>query len=227
MAVPPLGGDIVTIVAMLKESTDTIYLGADSQWTDSEGLKNFKTKITVLNSQENIIAWATAGNPEIGVVEFGNWARGYQRTETTTWESFIREAAGEFARLNRIRREIGEKGGHEADDRAWERENLCQMLMCGWLNQKSAGYFVGNDGNYQSLDIHGFQTIGSGAPFAEAVYATPIYYLKRLDLTQQQIFDSLMEITSHYAAQWRQRRDQIMPGFRPWRGLPRGSLSKE
>jgi hypothetical protein len=95
-----LGGDEVTIVAMLKEGNDAFYLGADSQWTDSEGLKSFQTKITVLNSQDNVIAWATAGNPQIGVVEFENWIRAYQRTGSTTWESFIIEIAGEFARLN-------------------------------------------------------------------------------------------------------------------------------
>ena len=189
----------MTIVAMLKESNDIFYLGADSQWTDSVGTKTFKTKITVLNGKGNIVAWATAGNPQIGVAEFGNWAKNYQRTETTTWESFITDAAGEFARLNRIKKEIGEKAGQDINASAFKREHLCEMLICGWLNHKSAGYFLGDDGNYQSLDLLGMSRIGTGGPFADAVYKTSLYFQKKLDLTIHQAFQHLMEITSRYA----------------------------
>jgi hypothetical protein len=158
MPILPLGGDEVTIVAMLKEGNEAYYLGADSQWTDSEGLKSFHTKITVLNSLGNIIAWATAGNPQIGVAEFGNWMKAYQRTAPTRWDSFIVDIAGEFARLNRIRKEIGQKAGENVDDPVFRRSHLCEMLICGWLNQESGGYLVRNDGNYQSLDMLGLLT---------------------------------------------------------------------
>ena len=45
MAVSPLGGEPVTIVALLKESDDIFYLGADSQWTDSVGTKTLRLKL--------------------------------------------------------------------------------------------------------------------------------------------------------------------------------------
>lgn len=191
----------MTVVAMMKGSDGEFYIGADSQWTDSEGAKTFKTKITILNSQGNIITWATAGNPQIGIVEFGNWVREYQRTETTTWQSFIEEAAGEFARLNRIRRQIGEKAGINLNDPTFKNNNLCEMLVCGWLNQSAAGYSIENDGNYQSLEMLGIFTIGTGAHFAEAVYKTLCYFQKELGFTEQQVFQYLMELSSHFAPQ--------------------------
>lgn len=191
----------MTIVALVKESDDTFYLGADSQWTDSEGAKTFKSKITVVNSQGNIIAWATAGDPQIGIVEFGNWVREYQRTETTTWQSFIEEVAGEFARLNRIRRQIGKKAGINVNDPTFKNENLCVMLICGWLNQSAAGYHIGSDGHYQSLEMLGNFTIGTGAHFADAVYKTLCYFQKELGFTEQQVFQYLMELSSCFAPQ--------------------------
>ena len=149
-----------------------------------------------------MIAWATAGNPQIGKTEFGDWIKQYERTDSTTWEASIAEAANEYARLNRIRREIGVVAGEDVDNPAFIRDNQCDTLICGWLNGKSGAYFVGRKGTFSHIDtVGGFLTTGTGAPFADAVDVTQHYYGKRLDLTDESRFVNLMELTSRHAPQ--------------------------
>jgi hypothetical protein len=73
----------MTVVALLR-SADVLYLGADSQWTDLAGIKWARPKLTLLNGQGNVIAWGTAGNPQIGVTEFGEWMKRRERSGSET-----------------------------------------------------------------------------------------------------------------------------------------------
>ena len=63
----------LTIVAVFKGSHDILYIGADSQWTDSTGLKHYKNKLQFLTDKGSHIAWGTSGNPQIGITEFRDW----------------------------------------------------------------------------------------------------------------------------------------------------------
>ena len=192
----------MTVVAVLKESDAVLYIGADSQWTDSEGLKNFKTKLTVMDGLGNVIVWATAGNPQIGFTEFGDWARGHQRTTNESWQTFIEEVAVAFARLNGVRKRIGEAAGEDVSSSDFLRQKLCTMLICGWINGENGAYFVGHDGAFQSINSIGkFLTIGTGSSYAEAVYGTLRYFRKRLLLSDEQLFQHTMQLTSRYGNQ--------------------------
>ena len=67
----------LTIVAVRKESDEELYIGADSQFTDSGGLRFYQPKILVVNKPGKAIALATVGNPQIGKTEFGAWVGQY------------------------------------------------------------------------------------------------------------------------------------------------------
>lgn len=192
----------MTIIAMLKESDELLYIGADSQWTDSEGLRFYKSKLQNLYENGKAIAWGTSGNPQIGITEFGNWITKYNWTGYETWTTFIIEVATEFARLNRIRKKIGEEAGQNISAPDFTRQNLCEMLMCGWLNNETGAYTISHNGIFQSIDtLTGFLTTGTGAPFAEAVYLTQRYFEKRLALTGEEIFKHTMALTSRHGSQ--------------------------
>ena len=193
----------MTIVAVLKGSDDVLYLGADTQWTDSEGLKFFQSKLKYVYDGEKVLAWASAGNPQIGFTEFAQWVDASKWSAYETWTEFIVEVAKEFARLNRIRKEIGEQAGNNVEDKDFIAKNMCSMLICGRVGNESKAFAVMHDGVFQEIDTlgGGLLTIGTGAPFAEAVFTTQGFYGETLDRTDEQLFSALLSLASRYGPQ--------------------------
>lgn len=199
MSVPPWEVNVLTIVAVLKGADGALYIGADSQWTDSEGLKNFKTKLTVVNGRDNILVWATAGNPQIGVTEFGKWVGERPRQENETWQVFVEAASQEFARLNGIRKKNGKIAGEDVESPSFKARNLCQMLLCGRLNGQVDAYYLNPDGGFQNFLTAGdFLTIGSGATYVEAVYGTLISLRGEFSQTDDHVFSRILELTARH-----------------------------
>ena len=98
----------MTIVAVFRGSDDMLYLGTDSQWTDTDGLKHHKNKLQHRQEADKHIEWGTAGNPDIGIREFGAWIDTHPWAQYVSWQDFIVDTAIEFARLNAVRKKIGE-----------------------------------------------------------------------------------------------------------------------
>ena len=75
MSVIPWSGEYpVNIVAFMRESEDSLLLAADSQFTN-EDIRMTKSKLRRVSSQQ--IAWSSAGNPSIGLDDFGVWVNTY------------------------------------------------------------------------------------------------------------------------------------------------------
>jgi hypothetical protein len=92
--------------------------------------------------------------------------------------------------------------GEDTGAATWKSQNLCSMLICGWLNNALGGYYVGHDGQFQSLDTLGdFITTGTGGLFADAVYQTQRYFEKRLELSDEEVFQHTLMLTCLYANQ--------------------------
>ena len=190
----------LTIVAVFKGSDDILYIGADSQWTDTTGLRHYKNKLQFLEDKGSHIAWGTAGNPQIGITEFRDWVTARTWADSESWQHFIEDAATEFARLNAIRKKIGEEAGENITSSEFVGTTLCQMLICGRIGGHVGAYFLGHNGNFQDIDKPGgVATIGTGAPFAEAVYYTQKYFGARLELSEEELFSTMMHLTSVHA----------------------------
>lgn len=145
----------MTIVALLKADDGFLYVGADSQWTDTTGLKHYKNKLRHLYGSDTPIAWGTAGNPQIGITEFGDWIAARTWAESESWQDFIVDAATEFARLNAIRKKIGEDAGQDIGASDFINQTLCEMLLCGWIGDHVGAYTVDQNGSFQSIDTLG------------------------------------------------------------------------
>lgn len=192
----------VTIIAVMKSSDGLLYIGADSQWTDSEGLKFFQGKLRDSYANGKALAWGTAGNPQIGV-EFSRWLDSHNWSAAEDWSSFIIEVANEFARLNGVRKDIGRQARDGVDDKDFIRNNLCTMLICGWISNESKVYAVMHNGAFQEIETLGgaLLTIGTGAPYAEAIYTTQSWYRDTLKYTDEKLFSHLMYLTARHASQ--------------------------
>ena len=190
-------------IIILQRNPDCFYLGADSQWTDADGLKTYKSKLREISTPTgNTIAWGTAGNPEIGITEFGKWIADYKWTGNESWTEFIVEASAEFARLNAIRKAIGQAAAEVISSREFITTNLCDLLICGQIANHMCGYEVDHNGTYQSTTtLGGFIAIGTGSPFARAVYATQMWYEAELKLDSGKQFNTLMGLTARYGSQ--------------------------
>ncbi|MFC2044388.1 hypothetical protein ACFLT8_04265 [Chloroflexota bacterium] len=202
---PRLGIVLMTIVAFMKESDDSLLLGADSQFT-SNGYRDFGIKLREVKNQ--YIAWASEGNPHIGLEEFGEWVDGYNFTDKN-WGMFIDEATTQLSELNGRRKSNAEKAGYE-----YKRDSMgAGILIVGWLAGKARAYELTNDGGcFTILDFT--KGIGVGGKS----FRVAIAVIQRL----YDIFDNLaafyiaLESTASYIedcsppiAIWRIKKDCI------------------
>lgn len=160
---PRLGEFPMTIVALMKESEDSLLLAADSQFTDGD-IKSTYSKLRKVSSQ--LVAWSSAGNPSIGLDEFGEWLKTYDFLEKN-WASFAEDAIGQLSRLNGAQRERTRMSGVE-----WNKNFAADVIIAGWLADTMGAYALSDDGRFHDALQHGFEAIGTGAKYAKIALHT-------------------------------------------------------
>jgi len=86
----------MTVVAFMEESKDSLLLAADQQFTRRRG-KYKDNKLRRVKNQQ--IAWSSAGNPQIGLDDFGEWINRYDFTGKD-WGLFIEDVDMQVSMLS-------------------------------------------------------------------------------------------------------------------------------
>lgn len=163
MVRPYSGEEIMTVVVAMKESDDAILIASDSEVTNEGNLKSSMRKL--MKVREKSVVWASSGNPDIGIDEFGRWIRQYQ-WEGTTWDTFISDAADELSRLNGKQRERTKLAGIEVN----EEKHLSNLVIVGWLDRPEI-FTISSDGTKFSFwESGGFIAAGTGGPPAFSMF---------------------------------------------------------
>lgn len=157
----------MTIVAFMRETPDSLLLAADSQFTSGD-IRMSKSKLRQITNQQ--IVWSSAGNPSIGLDEFGGWLNTYDFSGSV-WASFINHATNKLSELNGAQRKRTELSGGE-----WKPEEYAaEVLIVGWIVDKAGAYILSNDGRLIDVLDYGFDAIGTGAKYAKiALWATEL-----------------------------------------------------
>ena len=166
----------MTIVAAMREPSGGILLGADSEWTEESGAKTRQPKLQRVPDVP--IAWASAGNPQIGIYEFGQWAKDYSWAKKT-WSEAMADASTTWASLNGTQRRRPESAGIAMTK---EREGtlLSDAVLVGWLGNEMGMFSMSSDGTIFNLAERGIWMLGTGAVYAHTVFNT-LAYIGRTD----------------------------------------------
>src|SRR5215216_3828757 len=154
----------MTIIAAMRESADSILIGAESGQTESDiGLRSlYLTKLQKHPSAP--LAWGATGNPTIGINRFGSWLSQFD-WPPTDWPSFQNEVVKQLSNLNGWQREMSKLAGVEA-----KSELLAEVLIVGWLDTPSI-FAVDDEGAMVIPDKDmEFYAIGSGGVHARLIY---------------------------------------------------------
>jgi len=160
---PRLGEFPMTIVAIMKESEDSLLLAADSQFTDG-AIRSTHSKLRTV--PEQLITWSSAGNPSIGLDEFGGWLKAYDFSGKN-WSSFAEDATSQLSRLNGAQRERTRLSGVE-----WNKNFAADVIIAGWLAGIMGAYALSEDGRFHDALQYGFEAIGVGAAYAKIALST-------------------------------------------------------
>lgn len=181
----------VTVIVAMRESEDSVLIGADSEVTQEGGLRRTSPKLAGIKGVP--IAWGASGNPSIGIHQFREWMRTY-KWENATWSEFVDEAETELARLNGIQRRLTEESGAEL-----KPNFLSDVLVVGWLRGKVAIWVLSDDGRRTPAKDVGFYAIGSGGPTATSVHNALIVLRDQYNLalpTAQQNMETILHVTA-------------------------------
>ncbi len=152
----------MTIIAAIKESNESLLVGADTMATEDDGMKDtLATKL--YNHNTHKIAWGCSGNGEIARREFTPWMQSL--SINGNWESLKNIVGDKIAELNGRQRERAEKARVEP-----KPEHLITCLFVGWLNNEPNIYEFTNDARVHSYMENGFFAMGSGAKIAFGAY---------------------------------------------------------
>jgi len=152
----------LTIIVAMKESDDSLLIGADSMNTEDGGLKAIGAVKLFRHDKENIV-WGTSGNREISRHEFSPWLQSL--SIEGGWEWLKLTIADKIAELNGRQRERETKAGVPHNS-----ESVIGCLLVGWLNGESQIYEFTNDGRIDSYIQDQFRAIGGGMPVAHGAY---------------------------------------------------------
>lgn len=159
----------MTVVLAVYESDDSILFASDSEWTREQIDRIRKPK---LNCHENMpIAWASAGDAQIGTEEFTQWMKAYP-IQNKDWDELSEEAAKELARLNGRKRERLALAGEKLCEHDLKK-HLAEVMVVGWLNGTPGMYSISYDGaKWDNWSDKGFWAIGSGSAAAVWIWNT-------------------------------------------------------
>lgn len=198
----------MTIVAVMKESEASLLLAADSQFT-AEGTKKSQSKLRQIPNQQ--IAWSCAGNPSIGLDEFGDWLTSYDFAGKASkgWRPFIDAASKKLSQLNGAQRERTRLSRAE-----WNKNLVAEVLIAGWLNNKLGAYVLCDDGVRYDVLRENFDAIGTGR--AAALAARSVVKSCKVDLDEFTTLKIVIEAVAVHVQDccspiemWRIKRDKI------------------
>lgn len=156
--ITPLREYPVTIVAFIRESEESLLIASDSQFTSGD-IRMTASKLRQIPNEK--IMWSCAGNPSIGLDEFGDWINTYDFKDVD-WATFAKIAITQLSRLN------GEqKGRTELSGMEYKPESMgAEILIVGWLNGKPNAYILSENGTFTDVLQHEFWAIGTGGRYA-------------------------------------------------------------
>lgn len=155
---PQLGVTPLTIVAIMKESEDSLLLAADRQIT-GDAIRVLRLKLRKVPNQQ--IAWSSSGNSSIGLGEFGHWLERYD-FDGKDWWSFGLDAADKLSELNGNQRKRTELSRAKLRD-----EDICAaVLIAGWLKGEIRAFALTSVGILSDALEGNFNAIGNGGDFA-------------------------------------------------------------
>ncbi len=199
----------MTIVALMKESESSLLLAADSQFT-SEDIRTIHSKLRQVSNQP--IAWSSAGNPSIGLDEFGRWLETYDFSGKD-WCSFAEDAIGQLNKLNGAQRERTKLSGAE-----WNKNFAADVLIAGWLAGKMGAYALSEDGRFHDALKYGFEAVGTGGSYAKIALYTARVCMGDQDTVNT--FKIAMRVVAKHVQDcflpieaWRLKKDTIEPAF--------------
>lgn len=152
----------MTLIAAIMDG-ETVLLGADGE-THNQHVRMQVRKLDVL--QERPIAWGFSGNESIGL-DFGNWLRSRQWSESEDWEGFRHDATEVLGQLNERRRKSAETAGTNVSEEA-----LTDVLIAGFLRSQPGILELESDGGNSLRRMLELAAIGSGKNHAIIVLNT-------------------------------------------------------
>ena len=156
--------DDMTIVCAVKESSDSILMGADTRVVDSAGIARLMPKMRQLRSEPFV--WGVANNMEMGLEYFGEWLEAYS-WPPTSWSAFQPEATMALAQINGRGRQLAEAARVPPNV-----PHVTEVILSGWINGEVQIVEMSHDGSSQRRAGLGISAIGSGGmPFLLAYEA--------------------------------------------------------
>lgn len=190
-------GDMTIIIAM-KETDDSLLIGADTMTTEDGDMKAEMPTKLFKHGSHNIV-WGASGNKEISAHEFSPWLQSLNIEGD--WEWLKLKIADKIAKLNGRQRKRVKKAGLTAPP-----ESLMSCLLVGWVNGESQIYEFTNDGRIESYKSVGFRAIGSGDAIAYGAYGV-MRRTKELPETKLKIIlDTTVKLDIHCGKPVRMKR---------------------
>jgi hypothetical protein len=148
----------------MKESNDSLLIGADSMNLESMQLKSNNSMKLFKHDKEKIV-WGTAGNRGLGRDDFSPWLR--KLDVNGDWQELKTKVADKIAELNGEQRIRTTKAGVVPTD-----DMVINCLLVGWINGEPQILEFTDKGIIDSYIVDGFRAIGSGWVVATSAYNT-------------------------------------------------------
>jgi hypothetical protein len=151
----------VTVIAALRESEESVLLAVDSGETESHwGLRSLASKLH--RNAPARLAWALAGNPEIGEQGLNEWLLSHSGPPPD-WDEFVYALAERVAMLNGRERQLTKLSGARGS-----AQDTAELLLVAWSNGPRMVEI--NDKGRRTTPAGDFCAIGTGGLHAWIAY---------------------------------------------------------
>ena len=122
--------------------------------------------------------WASAGNPSIGVDQFGAWLAEYDFTGKT-WAQFMPDAGMALSKLCGEQRARTKAAGMEI-----QKGFLADCLVVGWLQEEPNICVLSDDGRISLEWGNRFRALGTGTSTVVPIHSAMLYSLTGYSVEQ-------------------------------------------
>lgn len=147
----------MTIIAAMRESDDSILIGADSGETNTNKLRSLNLK-KLQRHNRLPLAWGAAGNTYMGVDSFAEWLTAFEPNDSAkelTWNNLKEACENKMADIIRRQVDLGNRSGI----RFTPIMNGVLVLLTGYLEKKLRIAEIDYDGKW-SFVHQPFHAIG-------------------------------------------------------------------